>query len=336
MALAHLIKERLGHEAVICIPRNAPHVSDSRLEEAKRSGLEVIRLTDKTELDEYAATNQITHTYVFSGGTKASLPYYQPSQPNSYRIANTKHITHVVFRNRDPHGDAYLYVSDWLLRWARPWVDIQLQIQAMLRINRGSNRVLIDSFPHFVASLPEGASGDSLRSRLSIPASAKVIGRIGGFREFSDPAAKKGILRIIDSNPSTFAIFVNTEEFVDHPRIFFLPEFARTEVREFYEACDVLINGRRMGESFGYSIVEPLMLDKPVIAPHWIRNPIMDKNHVDILRGHDLLYTSSQHLVSIYERTVGKSTRKGYYSEIVERFSPESAVLKLKSILTRI
>jgi hypothetical protein len=241
-----------------------------------------------------------------------------------------------VFRNRDPHGDAYLYVSDWLLNWARPRVDIARWFRTLLRIDLESKDVLIDSFPHFVEPLQESSDGNDLRARLSIPESAKVLGRIGGFREFSDPAAKRAVKKIINLHSSTYAIFVNTEKFVDHPRIFFLPELTRKDVWSFYAACDVLINGRRMGESFGYSVVEPLTFDKPVIAPHWIRNPIMDKNHVKLLRGHGLLYRSSKHLISIYEKTINHPASDGYYSQIAEDFSPESATAKFRSILTRI
>jgi hypothetical protein len=91
-----------------------------------------------------------------------------------------------------------------------------------------------------------------------------------------------------------------------------------------------------MGESFGYSIVEPLMFDKPVIAPHWIRNPLMDKNHIKILKNLGLLYRSPRHLVSIYEKLIKKSAPAGHYSKASADFDPESAVAKLQVILMRI
>jgi glycosyltransferase involved in cell wall biosynthesis len=51
-----------------------------------------------------------------------------------------------------------------------------------------------------------------------------------------------------------------------------------------------------MGESFGYSIFEPLAVGTPVVAPHPIRNPLMDKNHAEVLSGSGLLYWNSRSL----------------------------------------
>ncbi len=60
-----------------------------------------------------------------------------------------------------------------------------------------------------------------------------------------------------------------------------------------------------MGESFGFSVAEPLSLGKPVIAPNWTRNPFMDRHHIDLLEGTNLLYNSKLDFVRKVEAAMG-------------------------------
>jgi hypothetical protein len=336
ISLAHLIKNRLGHDAVICLPDTGENVSDKRIDEAKSQGIEVVRFSKKSDLDNFAVEQNITHTYVFSGGTRSSLPYFDPANKESFRIAKTKHITHVVFRNYDLHGDAYLYVSDWLFKSARPRLLLKRLSTKLFPGTAARTPKMIDAFPHFVDASGLLGTGVRLRKSLGIPAEAKVLGRIGGFSEFSDPAAKQAVKRILDLSEGNYAIFVNTKEYFSHPRAFFLPALSRQDVAEFYGACDVLLNGRRMGESFGYSIVEPLLLDKPVIAPHWIRNPIMDRHHISVLKGSGLLYVSANHLVDIFKRLNASTNAAGSYAKLASEFTPEQGAAKLKNVIEMI
>ena len=120
LAMAGLIKEEFGDRCAIVVPADAEHISEERISEAISRGFEVFRYRNKSELDAFAKSRGITHSYVFSSGRRTDLPYFDKSDPESFRIGDTFHITHVVFRNFDPHGEVYAYVSDWLMNWARP------------------------------------------------------------------------------------------------------------------------------------------------------------------------------------------------------------------------
>jgi glycosyltransferase involved in cell wall biosynthesis len=336
ISLAHLIKYHLGHDVVICIPNTSVNVSRERIEEARSQGIEVVRHSSKAELDGFAFEQKITHTYVFSGGTRSSLSFFDPGNKESFRIGETKHITHVVFRNYDLHGDAYLYVSDWLLKSAQPRLLIKKAINALFARTAPSAPKVIDAFPHYVDPSTLLGTGLHLRKKLGIPLEAKVLGRIGGFSEFSDPAAKRAVKKILDLSEENYAIFVNTEKYFSHPRAFFLPALSRQDVGEFYGACDVFLNGRRMGETFGYSIIEPLVLGKPVIAPHWIRNPIMDKHHIKVLKGTGLLYIGSNHLVEIFTRLATSTSSTERYLKLASPFTPERAATRLENVIKKI
>jgi glycosyltransferase involved in cell wall biosynthesis len=333
LSLGSAIARRFDASIVIAFPEKSPRVSEERVKEALDRGFEVFRYRDKSELDEFAVRRSISHSYVFSGGSKASLAYYDPDNPDSFRIGNSKHITHVVFRVFDPHGDAYTYVSDWLFAWAERKLRRSRRWPSRNQIASGP---LVLSFPHFVETWPRSSKKTSFREEYGIPDSSVVIGRIGGFSEFNDPAAQRGLIKILKGNKSAIALLVNTKRFTDHPRAIFLPTLSRADVWRFYDACDVLLNGRRMGESFGYSIVEPLSLGKPVIAPHWIRNPLMDRNHLRVLSGLNLVYFSASHLNRIFNRIQKNRVPEQKLKAVSAPFSEKVAMDNLEKIMTNI
>ena len=331
LAIGGLIRDEFGYDCAIAIPADAEHISEERVSEAIGRGFEVFRYQNKSELDTFANSRWITHSYVFSGGRRTDLPYFDKSDPESFRIGNTRHITHVVFRNFDPHGDVYAYVSDWLLGWAklRIWI---WGLRKVLGSPGRRNQTLVTSFPHFIEPWPKSSSTVSLRKELGIPEDAHVLGRIGGFSEFNDSAARKGVRLILDDWQDSYALFVNTPRFLDHPRAIFLEKLSRAEVKRFYDSCDILLNGRRMGESFGYTIVEPLSLGKPVIAPNWVRNPLMDKHHIRLLREQGLLYSSAKGLLRIYGRCRANLPSQGF-PNLIREFSSQEAAKKLRFML---
>jgi glycosyltransferase involved in cell wall biosynthesis len=333
LSLGSAISRRFAASIVIAFPEQSPRISEDRVKEALDRGFEVFRYRDKRELDEFAIRRSISHSYVFSGGSRASLPYYDPDNPASFRIGKSKHITHVVFRVFDPHGDAYTYVSDWLFSWAKKKLRRSLR---WARRNQFTSDPLFFSFPHFVESWPSSSKDTSFRDEHGISDASVVIGRIGGFSEFSDPAARRGLIKILNGNKSAVALLVNTKRFTDHPRAIFLPALSRVDVKRFYDSCDVLLNGRRMGESFGYSIVEPLSLGKPVIAPHWIRNPLMDRHHLKVLSGLNLVYCSASHLSRIFDRIQKNRVPEEKLKALSTPFSEQVAMDTLERILSKI
>ena len=333
MSLGSAITRRFGASIVIAFPQASPRISEERVNEALERGFEVFRYRDKRELDEFAVRRGISHSYVFSGGTRASLPYYDPNNAESFRIGDSKHITHVVFRVFDPHGDAYTFVSEWLYLWSKKksrWSKISS------RRNQPNSTPLIVPFPHFVESWPKSTKKISFREEHGVSDSSIVIGRIGGFSEFSDPAAQRGLIKILDRHESAVALLVNTKRFTNHPRAIFLPALKRADVKRFYDACNLLLNGRRMGESFGYSIIEPLSLGKPVLAPHWIRNPLMDRHHLQVLSGLGLVYLSSSHLVRIFERLQKSQIPVEKLKAVTIPFTEQVAMNNLDRILSKI
>ena len=320
MALA--LRKYAEIDSIITFPKDDPRNNDTRVREAISLGLNVFQYKSRTQLEELIRKERITHNYVFSGGGP-NEPSYTNNGDSHWRLLDTKHITRVVFRNYQPHGDYYLYVSEWLYKWSR---------RSPRRIlARKPADTLVSWLPHIVD--PQPGNGRGFRQSLSIPSDGKVIGRIGGFDQFDDPAAQLAILDILRDNPQVWFVAVNTQPFAKHERLLYLPVLERSAVWDFYDACDVLLNGRLMGESFGFSIAEPLSLGKPVVAPHWIRNPLMDKNHYVLLKSSGLIYFNSIDLRDKLASALDNLDFHPPHKQRVAEFSSEKVVAALLGIL---
>jgi hypothetical protein len=304
------------------------------VQEFRKLGFPIYGYRIRSELETIAIENNISHTYVFSDGTKSGLAYTSSRDNDDWRLGNSIHITHVVFRNFEPHGDYYLFVSDWLYSWAKPrivfWKNLQ-RIRSFLGYPQKS--IHFDSWPHFVSIQNSDKTRRTLRDQLGIGGQELVIGRIGGFDQFSDQVAKEGVQQLLQMHSNLHFIFVNTQVFIDHPRVHFLPKMRRDEVVLFYNAIDIAVNGRIMGESFGYGIVESLMMGKPIVAPHWIRNVRMDKNHITILKQFGTLYWSKKTFIGIMNELIKRPIPAEVLNDSVKVFSPDIAAAKLKKIL---
>lgn len=322
LSLGSALRDYYSTEVYFAVPKNSEFISWTRIAEAELLGFEFIFYSDKQELLRLVEEKSITHTYVFSGGRRTDLPYFDKNDPESFRIGQTKHITHVVFKNYDPHGEIYGYVSEWLQKASL--------FRFLIRRLSRRTKTKIMAIPHFVDwSEISHVPNSNLREALGIGPTEKVIGRLGGYREFSDPAAKRAIIKLLKKNPGYRVICVNTEPFFYHPRLIYIEKMTRAEVLDFYNACDVLVNGRLMGESFGYSIVEPLSLGKPVIAPHWIRNPLMDKNHIQILSQAKLLYYSSSHFQRLINKLVNQEPAAKKWMRLAHKFTAHESLKEL-------
>jgi hypothetical protein len=318
MALA--LGKHAGIDSIISFPKSDPRNNEARVAEAIELGLNIFQYDSRTQLEAVVKKEQITHNYVFSGGGP-NEPSYTDNGNSHWRLLDTKHITRVVFRNYRPHGDYYLYVSEWLYNWSR-------RSPRRFLVRKPSD-TLVSWLPHIVD--PQPGNGKTFRQSLNIPAEGKVIGRIGGFDHFDDPAAQVAILDILQTDPDVWFVAVNTQPFGRHERLLYLPVLERSAVWDFYDACDVLLNGRLMGESFGFSIAEPLSLGKPVVAPNWVRNPLMDKHHLVMPRNRVLNYKYRANLVDILNQLLWNSGVNNPEPHVA--FSSEMVIRRLVSIL---
>ena len=158
---------------------------------------------------------------------------------------------HCVFNCRQPHGTVYAGISPF--------------IRGMMN---EEYECLYHIVPHMV-HLPK--VNGTMRAQLGIPESATVFGRYGGHGQFDIPYVQDTIIRVAETFPHKYFVFVNTEDFVKtrgspkFANILFLTSIVDPEKKaEFIETCDAMVWGRSDGETFGLSIAEFSIKNKPV------------------------------------------------------------------------
>jgi hypothetical protein len=192
---------------------------------------------------------------------------------------NCKTIKHCVFDTKFPESDFYLSISDYL---------------------NEKNNTNVPVIPHIV-SLEKDQNNKNLRNELNIPNDAIVIGRYGGFTEFNIIDTHQAIQEFLELNNNNnkkniYFLFMNTQIFYRHPRIIYLKKNINlTYKNKFINTCDAMIHARWEGETFGLSIAEFSINNKPIITC-----PSGDLEHIKILGEKSILYRSKEELLNIF------------------------------------
>ncbi len=222
-----------------------------------------------------------------------------------------KNVVHVVFRNFDPHGDVYAYVSEWLAKDA----------------SQGKYPFV----PHIV-HLPE-FTGD-LKEELGIPTDATVFGRYGGEDTFDIKFAQQAVVDMARKRKDLYFIFMGTRLFGQSwwrkppKNLIFLPTTTdMTRKTAFINTCDAMLHARISGETFGLSIAEFSIKNKPIVL---FNNTAGDRAHIDVLGSKGIYYTNYKELISILNNFRPDNTHT--WDCFSERFSPRPVMQKFQEV----
>lgn len=186
---------------------------------------------------------------------------------------NCKTIKHCVFQTNSPESDFYISIS------------------TMLNQKYNTN---IPVIPHIV-DLP--TNNENLRNELQIPETAIVFGRYGGTTEFNINMMHNAIKKYLVLNQNCYFLFMNTDKFYEHPRIIYLDKNLDLNYKtRFINTCNVMIHARQMGETFGLSIAEFSIKNKPIITCN-----CGDVEHIKILGDKAIIYNSEEELMKIFQ-----------------------------------
>jgi len=232
---------------------------------------------------------------------------------DGYSLNSIPTLIHCVFRGYQPHGYRHAFISEYL-------AEVE---------NYNPN---LFSVPYLVNTLSKASF--SLREELKIPNNHIVLGYHGGEDQFSISYAKKAIERILCVREDMQFIFLNIKPWINHPKVHFLPgTFDMDRKAAFVEACDGMIHARADGETFGMSIAEFAVKNKPVItqgiAPDWA--------HLQMLRETGIYYHSEKQLYCIlkdYERVIDEKRKEvGSFSKNYLKYAdPEYVMNKFKFV----
>jgi hypothetical protein len=240
-----------------------------------------------------------------------AVMYYIKSGENDGKLLKScKNAIHAVFQTKDPHGDSYAYVAEWL--------------------SERMTGTKENCVPHIV-TLPDVA--DSYRSHFRIPENAVVFGRYGGYDEFDIPWVQDTVYKVARENRNIYFLFMNTKGFCEPlPNIIHVePTYDLIQKTGFINTCDAMLHARSRGETFGLSIAEFLHQDKPVLS-----NPSgIDGNHVQMLGSRGLWYNTPDELYKILT-SFDRKKPEGYYKELVSKYTPEKVMESFKKFFINI
>ena len=227
---------------------------------------------------------------------------------NHYLPLKIKNVVHSVFDMSDPHGDVYAGVSESLAK-------------------KFNNTLFV---PHMISLIPSVNKDDNLRTILNIPENAVVFGRHGGQDTFNIQFVIDVICNnIVQMYPNIYFVFVNTPIFIHHPNIIFLNKIMTDEEKnQFINTCDAHLECGTLGHSFGISIGEFSVNNKPIIA---YGGETWNNAHKDILGNKAIYFYDSidfYNILTTFDPIEYKNKDLNCYKE----YTPEKVMKKFKEV----
>ncbi len=293
---AYWTRHYLGVEPIIMFNLNHPANSDLAYKKFQ-SQFPVFGYNDKSEIDGILEKNKCDAFLMEKGG-----------DPSDGIISTvSKNLVNAISGNWQPHwihGDVYAMGSKWLSKitdYTVPYVP-------------------------YTVHLPD--IDENMREELSIPSDALVIGRNGGWDSFDINFVKDSIREIINLRKDLWFLFQNTEPFIEHERVIYLPGSADLNVKvRFMNTCDAMLHARQIGESFGLSCAEFSTRNKPIIT--WYNSP--ERNHIDTLGEKGIYYENKEDISNIL-KNLDKNEINTLEWNCYQEYSPDKVVQKFKEI----
>jgi len=293
---AYYNEKLLGNKSVILYNRGYEGNGASAIERIKKS-FEVYSYSSKSEIEDILRNLQIDVLYAIKSG-----------ENDGFLSNYCKTVVHAVFRQFQPHGDVYAYVSEWL----------------SYKMTKGAYPFV----PHIV-TLPE--TQESLRERLGISKDAIVFGRYGAWETFQYKPTLRVLPSIAKKRKDIVFLFMNTAPFCPPmDNIIHLPmELDPMEKAKFINTCDAMLHARKQGESFGLAVGEFSIKNKPIITNYFCK----DRAHIHMLGDKGIYYWNGLHLKLILNRFKPDTSKN--WDAFSERFNPSQVMQKFNEVFLK-
>ena len=251
-------------------------------------------------------------------------------------LPDAHNFIHAVFKDYEPHGSRYAYISQWLADHVKS-ETLSRQGRRNGALERGSlatasgcRNALDFSYLDLIVDIPAPQTG--IRQDLGIPDDAFVITRFGGYESFDVGWVQESVQELLLNNPSWYFVGLNTKPFTDHERAIFLPMTPDpVEKASIAASGDVFLTARGEGEAFGVAIAEALQLGLPVLA--WRGGSY--RNHVAMLDGLNGTFDSPRQLARRLRKIArgGSAATPRTLRDRGNQFRPEHVIPKLEALL---
>jgi hypothetical protein len=273
------------------------HSNLDALEKFKNE-FEVYLYKDFSEVTKFVDTKHIDAVY-----------YQKAGSFDNKIVPNAQNLVHAVFQMHQPHGQRYAYISEWL-----------------------ANKANWPYYVPYMVDIVKHAHDDNLREYLNIPKTATVFGYHGGNDSFNIPWVQETISKVATIRDDVYFIFMNVNPFGEEcSNIIFLEGTYDLYTKvSFINTCDAMIHGRNGGESFGLSIGEFSMLNKPVLTTSWCTAGLHDEAQMVMLKDKGIFYTMD----TLYEllTTLKQTDFEGKDWNAHTQYSPYNVMNKFKEV----
>jgi hypothetical protein len=196
----------------------------------------------------------------------------KPGQKDS--IFSTKVFTSIhcfsVCSIEEKHGDTYFPVSPTI------------------------NNTYSSIVPYVCTRIPINTD---LRHSTGIPEDAYVFGRYGNSDGFDVPEAREAVLRVLESHPNVYFLFMNTPEFVEHNNVkYFSINYSDSFKAQFILSCDAMLHAEVKGEIFGLVISDFTSIGKTIIT---CKNCSVSNFHQSLIGKNAIYYETADELYKI-------------------------------------
>ena len=286
----------LGNKSVMIYDKNCGGNHPLAIEKFEKANIELIALEgseNMPELEKVLSDRKAECLYIQKCGKKDDGRY----------VNNVPMFIHVVGMHNDPHGLVYAYVSEW----------------SSQHCSQGQHPVI-----PYMAHLPQ--TEDNYRQLLNIPKDATVFGRTGGYYSWNIPWVNNVVQDTLNKRKDVHFLFVQTPKFIQHERVHFVEPFSDLLIkRKFINTCDAFLHARNEGESFGMSVAEFSICNKPVIT--YKNSP--ERNHIFQLGEKGIYYENPQQLSEIL---LNFKSENGKDWNAYKDFTPEKVIKKFDEI----
>jgi|APGre2960657373_1045057.scaffolds.fasta_scaffold07606_2 hypothetical protein len=255
-------REILGNESIIISDRN----NDLAAYDKFNNEFDVLLYDNFNEVSQWVDKHKI------------DVMYYQKSgQHDGKLVNNAKNVVHSIFQFHQPHGDVYGYISEWLSK----------------KMSGGNL-----PFVPYMVDLLKYDHDMNYREFFGIPKEALVFGYYGGPTSFNIEFAKKAVVDFASKHKDVYFIFMNSERFCDLVNVIFLESTTDMEKKVgFINTCDACIHARNGGESFGLTVAEFSIKNKPVFTTTYCTDALCDGAHLEMLGDKCVLYNDYDDLI---------------------------------------
>jgi hypothetical protein len=243
---------------------------------------------------------------------KVDVFYITKSGENDGKICKScKTAVHAVFAAKDPHGQVYAYISEWL-----------------------SNFCYNGHMPYVPYMVEKNPEVQNLRQQLNIKKDAIVLGYHGGHNSFNINFVQQAVYEHAHRNPNVYFLFLGAQQFCPQmPNIIHFPYAYDLSFKgKFINTCDAMLHARDRGETFGLSIAEFSCANKPVIT--WYDSP--ERQHIEILEDVGIYYSNKEHIDYILQNIqdlIQPNEKK--YDVYSQKFSPKNVMQKFDQVFIK-